>query len=151
MPNSPAKTDKKQGSQFKPGQSGNPNGRPNGSRNKATLALESLLDDEGEAITRKAIERALEGDMTAIRLCMERLVPVRKDRAVSFSLPEIKCADDGAKAMAGVLRSLADGDITPIEASGVAGVIETYRKTLETAEFEGRLKSLEQVSQNAKS
>jgi hypothetical protein len=48
MPNSPAKTDKKQGSQFKPGQSGNPNGRPNGSRNKATLALEALLDDEGE-------------------------------------------------------------------------------------------------------
>ena len=56
-----------------------------------------------------------------------------------------------AKAMAGVLRALADGDITPNEASSVAGVIETYRKTLETAEFEGRLKSLEQVSQNSKS
>ena len=52
MPISPAKTKKKQG--FKPGQSGNPSGRPHGSRNKATLALEALLDGEGEAITRKA-------------------------------------------------------------------------------------------------
>ena len=82
---------------------------------------------------------------------MERLIPVRKDGPVSFNLPDMNNADDGAKAMAGVLRALADGDITPNEASSVAGVIETYRKTLETAEFEGRLKSLEQVSQNAKS
>jgi len=52
--------------------------------------------------------------------------------------------------MAGVLRALADGDITPSEASSVAGVIETYRKTLETAEFEGRLKSLEQVTNHEK-
>jgi hypothetical protein len=89
--------------------------------------------------------------MAAIMQCMERLIPVRKDRAVSFALPEINGANDGAKAMAGVLRALADGDITPSEASSVSGVIEIYRKTLETAEFEGRLKSLEQVSQNAKS
>ena len=82
---------------------------------------------------------------------MERLIPVRKDGPVSFNLPDMNNADDGAKAKAGVLRALADGDITPNEASSVAGVIETYRKTLETAEFEGRLKSLEQVSQNAKS
>ena len=95
---SPAKTTKKQSNQgFKPGQSGNPSGRPHGSRNKATLALEALLDGEGEAITRKAIENALNGDMAAIRLYMERLIPVRKDRTVSFSLPEINGADDGQK------------------------------------------------------
>jgi hypothetical protein len=136
MPNSPAKTNNKQGGRFQPGQSGNPNGRPHGSRNKATLALEAILGNEGEAITRKAIENALNGDMTAIRLCMERLIPVRKDSPVSFNLPEINNANDGAKAMASVLRSLADGDITPNEASSVAGVIETYRKTLKTADFE---------------
>jgi hypothetical protein len=139
-----AKTRKKQSRQgFQPGQSGNPNGRPHGSRNKATLALESLLEGEGEAITRKAIEKAKSGDMTAIRLCLERLVPVRKDGPVSFNLPEMNNADDGAKAMAGVLRALADGDVTPSEASCVAGVIETYRKTLETAEFENRILALE--------
>ena len=141
---------KKQCQGFKPGKSGNPKGRPQGSRNKATLALEALLDGEGEAITRKAIENALNGDMAAIRLCMERLIPVRKDRSVSFALPEIKGANDGAKAMAGVLRALADGDITPGEAHSVAGVIETYRKTLETAEFENRIAALERVTNREK-
>jgi hypothetical protein len=118
-------------------------GKTKGSRNKVTLALEVLLDGEGEAITRKAVENTLNGDMAAIRLCMERLIPVRKDRAVPFNLPEINNANDGAKAMGLIFRSLADGDITPNEASSVAGVIETYRKTLETAEFEGRLSALE--------
>jgi len=144
-----AKTTEKQSHQgFIPGKSGNPKGRPQGSRNKVTLALEELLDGEGKAITRKAIENALNGDMTAIRLCMERLIPVRKDRTVSFSLPEINGANDGAKAMAGVLRALADGEITPNEASSVAGVIETYRKILETADFEYRLQSLERVTKS---
>ena len=85
----------------------------------------------------------------AIRLCMERLIPVRKDRTVSFSLPEIDGANDGAKAMAGVLQAMANGDITPSEARSVAGVIETYRKTLETAEFESRLQSLERMTNHA--
>src|SRR6267378_2403412 len=46
----------KRGKPFAPGQSGNPAGRPVGSRNKATLAIDALLDGEGEALTRKAIE-----------------------------------------------------------------------------------------------
>jgi hypothetical protein len=140
-----AKTREKQSRKgFKPGQSGNPSGRPYGSRNKATLALETLLEGEGEAITRKAIENALNGDMTAIRLCLERLIPLRKDGPVCFDLPEMNSANDGVKAMSGVLRALSDGEITPSEASSVTGVIETYRRTLETAEFEGRLEALEQ-------
>lgn len=71
-----AKTNRKQGGgRFKPGQSGNPKGRPVGSRHKATLAAQELLDGEAQAITRKAIEKALEGDGIALRLCLERIVP----------------------------------------------------------------------------
>jgi hypothetical protein len=62
---------------FPAGVSGNPAGRPKGSRNKTTLAIEALLEGEAEALTRKAIERALEGDMAALRLCMDRLAPPR--------------------------------------------------------------------------
>ncbi len=139
-----AKTTEKQSRQgFKRGKSGNPSGRPQGSRNKATIALEGLLEGEAEAITRKAIEKAKAGDMTAIRLCLERLIPVRKDTPITFTLPEMNNADDGAKALAGVLRALADGEITPSEAGSVASVIETYRRTLETAEFENRIAALE--------
>jgi hypothetical protein len=71
---------------FHTGQSGNPNGRPKGARNKATLAAEALLDGEAEAITRKAIEL----DITAIRLCLERIIPARRDRVAAFTLPKCK-------------------------------------------------------------
>jgi len=55
-----AKTGKQQrGVPFKPGRSGNPNGRPAGSRNKATLAIESLLEGEAEALARKVVELAI--------------------------------------------------------------------------------------------
>jgi hypothetical protein len=128
---------------FKPGKSGNPNGRPHGSRNKATLALEVLLEGEGEAITRKAVDMALQGEMAAIKLCMDRLVPVRKDAPVPFDMPTMTNTSDSAAAMSGVLQALANGDITPGEASSVAGVIETYRRTLETTEIEDRIAALE--------
>ena len=75
------KTDRKQRKlrePWKPGQSGNPTGRPKGARNKATLAAEALLDGEAEQITRKAIEKAKAGDMVAIRLCLDRIAPPEK-------------------------------------------------------------------------
>ena len=77
------------GLRFEPGQSGNPSGRPKGSRNKATLAVETLLDGEAEVITRKAIELAKKGDLVAIRLCLDRIAPPRKDRPIPFSLPAL--------------------------------------------------------------
>jgi hypothetical protein len=89
------KTDTKQGARFRKGQSGNPSGRPRGARNKATLAVEALLDGEAEVLTRRAIERAKEGDSVALRLCLERILPPRKDRPVSFALPKIESAADG--------------------------------------------------------
>ena len=64
-----------QDSRWKKGQSGNPNGRAAGSRNRATLAIEALLEGEGEALTRKAIELAKAGDMQALRLCMDLCCP----------------------------------------------------------------------------
>ena len=86
------KTDTKQGARFRKGQSGNPSGRPRGARNKTTLAVEALLDGEAEVLTRKAVERAKEGDSVALRLCLERILPPRKDRPVSFALPKIESA-----------------------------------------------------------
>ena len=65
-------------SRFEKGKSGNPAGRPKGSRNKSMLALDAILAGEAEAITRKAIELALEGDTQALRMCMDRLMPARK-------------------------------------------------------------------------
>src|SRR5450432_3287649 len=87
----PETTDSKQrDTRFKPGQSGNPSGRPKGARHRTTVAIEALLEGEGEALTRKAIDLAKAGDMQALRLCMDRLAPPRKDSPVAFDLPEMK-------------------------------------------------------------
>jgi Family of unknown function (DUF5681) len=88
----PEKTGKKQDTRFKPGQSGNPDGRPKGARNVTTRAVEALLDGEAEKLTRKVIELGLTGDMTALRICMDRITPPRKD--VAFSLPAMNVPAD---------------------------------------------------------
>ena len=106
-------TEKQRGRPFEKGMSGNPNGRPSGSRNATTLALEALLDGQANALTQKAIDLALGGDMAALRLCLDRILPPRKDRPVSFTLPTINSAQDAAAVVSSVLAAVAAGEITP--------------------------------------
>jgi hypothetical protein len=130
------------GRPFEKGRSGNPAGRRTGSRNKATLAAAALLAGEAEALTRKAVEMALDGDTMAMRLCMERVLPPCRERAVEFSLPAIEgirngevkgpSADDVARAMDAVTSALARGEITPGEAEKIAGVVDTFVRAIET-------------------
>ena len=135
---------KQRGRPFSKGASGNPSGRPAGARNKATVAMEKLLDDEAETLTRKAIEMAKAGDGPALRLCMDRLLPARRDRHVTFALPSIETAADAAKAAGALLLAVSAGEITPQEAAELGKLIEGYVKALEASEFEERLARLEQ-------
>jgi len=127
------------GRPFKPG---NP-GRVPGSRNRATIAAEALLDGEAGAITRKAIEMALEGDTVALRLCMERLVPPRKERPVAIELPTITDAADHPAVIARIFDSVASGDLTASEAQALSSVLEQHRRAVETTEIIERLNALE--------
>jgi hypothetical protein len=137
-------TGQKQGGRFRKGQSGNPAGKPKGARHKATMAAEALLDNEAEALTRKAIERAKEGDGVALRLCLERILPARKDRAVSLDLPKIETASDVLKAISAILASVADGELTPSEAGDVVRIVEASAKAVDSADLERRIAALEQ-------
>ena len=132
---------KTRGRPFEPG---NP-GRPKGSRNKATLAAEALLDGDAEALTRKAIELALAGDVTALRLCWERIVPARKDRPVTFALPKLEHASDAVTASAAIVEAVANGDLTPSEAAELSKVVDGFKRALEAADFEDRLVRLEKA------
>jgi hypothetical protein len=108
------------------------------------MAVQALLDGEGEALTRKAVEMALEGDTTALRLCLERLCPPRKDSPLSLAgLPKIKTTMDLPKASAAILEAVAKGTITPSEGQALAGLVESHRKTLEMSELEARVAALE--------
>ncbi len=121
---------------------GNP-GKPKGARHKATQAALALLEGEADALSRKAVDLALEGDTTALRLCLERIAPPRKDAPVAFDVPSMHCAEDAARAASKVLENVAAGELTPIEGAHVMSLIETYRRTLETTELETRLAALE--------
>ncbi len=121
---------------------GNP-GKPRGARHRTTLAVESLLDGEAEKLTRKAVEMALEGDTVALRMCLDRISPPRKDRSVAFPLPAISNAADALMASGAILTGVASGQLTPLEAIELARVIDGYIRTLEAAEFEVRLARLE--------
>jgi Family of unknown function (DUF5681) len=139
----PKKTGKKQDTKFKPGQSGNPDGRPKGARNATTLALEALLDGEAEELTRKAIELAKDGDLAALRICLDRIVPPRKDRHVAFPLPAMNGAADAAKSLASIVAAVGSGELTPSEASELTKLVGGYARVLEVVDHEARLKVLE--------
>ena len=79
---------------FRKGQSGNPAGRPRGARHKLTVLGEKILEADAAAIMAAVVVSAKGGDPTAMRLCVERLVPVRKGRPVAFSMPRLTTADD---------------------------------------------------------
>ena len=122
---------------------GNP-GKPKGARHRTTLAVESLLDGEAEKLTRKAIRMALAGDTVALRMCMDRIAPPRKDRTVVFPLPAIEKASDAAKAFAAIVAAVARGELTPLEAAALSSLVDCFTRALETSDFDARLKALEQ-------
>lgn len=121
---------------------GNP-GKPRGARHATTRAVEELLQGQAEGLTNKAIELGLEGDMAALRLCLERIAPPRKDTPVEFALPSMQSAHEAAEAAQAVLRAVSEGELTPLEATSIMGLVETYRRTLETSELETRIAALE--------
>jgi Family of unknown function (DUF5681) len=125
--------------------SGNPNGRPLGSRHRATVLAENLLDGQTEELIQKTIELALSGDSTALRLCIERIIAPRRDRPVNFRLPVLNSADDTVAAIVAITDGVASGELTPAEAAELAKVVEAYRSAVESAEIERRLSALEEV------
>jgi len=140
-----AKTAKhrRRGRPFPKGVSDNPAGRPRGVRNKTTRAAEALLDGEAEALTRKAVELAMDGDPAALRLCLDRAVAPRRERTVEFAMPRIAGAADLAGAMGAVAAAAAQGKITPGDAVQFTQILDSMARAIETTDFDRRLQELE--------
>ncbi|HEY2186773.1 MAG TPA: DUF5681 domain-containing protein [Xanthobacteraceae bacterium] len=129
---------------FQKGESGNPAGRPRGSRNRASVLVSELLEGELEELVRKAIDMAKNGDAVALRLCLDRIAPARKYDSGSCELPALKTAADSVEAMARIAEAVGTGELTPSEAASLGKVVENYVQALEAREFEERLIELEQ-------
>jgi hypothetical protein len=143
----PEVTGRKQG-RFAKGTSGNPAGRPRGSLNKVTQCCLDLLGEDAEAVMAKLIRLAKAGKPYALRLAVERLVPVRasRDRAVTLDLPSVEVAADLAGAAASVIAHAAAGEITLSEAREFLALLEAQRKVIETTDLLVRLEALQASS-----
>jgi hypothetical protein len=126
----------------RPFQRGNP-GRPKGARRRATLAAEALLDGEAEGLTRKAVDMALAGDTTALRLCLDRILPPRRERPVNLTLPSLRKPTDAIDAMAAITSAVSTAEITPSEAAELAKLVEAFVRTLEANDLDQRLRIIE--------
>ncbi|HEX2528690.1 MAG TPA: DUF5681 domain-containing protein [Geminicoccus sp.] len=145
MADEPAKSGPEQGQgRFRKGRSGNPRGRPKGSRNRVSLALDAIAEQEAEAVLRAAIRDAQAGDTAAQRAILDRIWPVRKGRPVRLDLPAIHSAQDVAQGMTQVIAAMAAGQLSPDEAQAVVAVLERRQRVVELVELEARIAALEQ-------
>ena len=133
------------GQPFPPGQSGNRNGRPAGARNRTSALALKLMDADAEPVIVALIQAAKGGDVAAIKLVLERVAPLPRNRPVRFYVPPIETPADLGEAMTAVPQAAADaGRWTRDEATSIASLIETRRRTIETLELEERIAALEQ-------
>ena len=125
------------------GTSGNPSGRPVGSRNRKTLLLEQMLDGRAEKILEKAMELAEGGNPQALRLCLDRILPAPKERSVTLELRPITSAKDIPEQSQCVVAAIAEGRITPAEGESITNVLTSQVRIFETVELERRIAELE--------
>jgi hypothetical protein len=128
---------------FKPGQSGNPKGKAKGTLHKATRAALELLEGDLEAVTQVCIDKAKAGDLLAVRLILDKLLPNRRERSVNLKLPRVKGAQDLPQALEAVMQAVTVGELTPGEGQALTAMLEGYRKGLELTDLEARLTALE--------
>jgi len=134
---------------FEKGKSGNPNGKPRGARNRSTAIAENLLKAHAAALVKKALQLALDGDQTCLRICLERLVPMQKVAPLKVDLPDVAAVADIPKLFAAITEKLREG-IAPSGAATLIDLAEASRKSLEVVEIESRISALEEASKSRK-
>jgi hypothetical protein len=125
-------------------------GRPKGSKNLQRVWME-LLEGHGEALMKKCMLDALQGDKLSMRLCIERLLAPRREGSVQLALPRMKTLADVDLAHERVLRAIQSGSITPAEGETVTNVLESRRKVIETVDLQTRVEKLEESAVDADS
>ncbi|MCQ1550280.1 MAG: DUF5681 domain-containing protein [Candidatus Accumulibacter phosphatis] len=128
---------------WKKGESGNPTGKPAGVRNKATVMVQSIMERGAQEIAEAVVGLAKEGDLSAARLVLERLLPPAKERPISLALPITDTAGGIAEAQQAILQAVAAGDLLLGEGTALSSIVEARRKAVETLQLEQRITALE--------
>jgi hypothetical protein len=105
--------------------------------------MEALFDGEAEQLSRKAIELALNGNPLAIKLCLERILPARRDRPIEMNLPPVQSAKQVSEAMGTVIGAITEAQVTPNEGQTLANLLAMQSEFIEAARLEERVYKLE--------
>ncbi|MCU7844690.1 MAG: hypothetical protein KZQ93_12700 [Candidatus Thiodiazotropha sp. (ex Monitilora ramsayi)] len=125
---------------FKKGKSGNPRGRPKGVTDRRTL-FRKHIESKAEDLIKKVVEMALDGDVRAMKLCLERITPPMRPKDEPVQIGELKgtLAEQGQK----ILSSIGEGKLTPSEAATMISAIASQSRIVEADQIEKRLAALE--------
>ncbi|WP_031385778.1 DUF5681 domain-containing protein [Desulfonatronum thiodismutans] len=146
MTQEPDKAEKKQGgrTRFKPGQSGNPQGRKLGSRNRVSVMVDELFEGEAQAIAQAAIQKAKEGDSAMLKALLDRICPPRKERPITLDLPSLVDATAIPDATRAIIEAATKGELEPGQAVTMIQAISGHLKAIEISTLESRLSRLEE-------
>jgi hypothetical protein len=128
----------------RPFQPGNP-GRPLGSKNRVTQTLEQLAEGEAEQIFQRVLEGALAGDVSCLKLLLDRIWPPRKVQPVNVTLPPINSSQDALAAIAAICTALREGGLTPDEITALSSVVGRSIQVIELQDLERRIAALEEA------
>ena len=142
-PESPLKDQRSERGRFQPGRSGNPAGKPAGTRHAALVALDAIGQENAAAVLQSVVEAAQTGDMRAAEILLRRAWPERKGRPLQFDLPPMETAGDLVKAMSAISGAMASGTLTTEEAAAAASVLEAHRRAIDTQDLAARVAALE--------
>ena len=135
---------------FQPGVSGNPSGKKIGTKDKRT-AMREMLMPHREKLVKTLIFMAESGDMAAMKIVMDRLMPPVREDPIRATIPKIECADDCTVAQAAVLNQVAAGEMLPGEGQALSNLIDAQRKAYETStlakELQGIRADIDQLRQ----
>lgn len=101
------------------------------------------MEADGEKLIEAIKRRALKSNSTAMKLCMERLLPRVKAENTRFRLPPVVTAADLTAAISAITQAVAEGELSAAEGESVARIIETQRRNIEVAQFDARIRILE--------
>lgn len=132
---------KPRGRPFEPG---NP-GRPPGSKNKITQMVEQLAEGQAEQLVQKVLDLAQAGDVSCLRMMLDRLWPPRKGQPVNVVMPPINTSQDVLPAIASIWTAIREGRLTPDEASALSIVIDRSIQAIELHDIAKRIAALEQA------
>jgi hypothetical protein len=109
-----------------------------------------LAEGQAERLIQKVVELAEAGDIACLRMCLDRLWPIRKGQPLKVDLPAIDTPRDMLPAIASVWNAVREGRVTPEEAGALSFLIDRSLHAIELESVVKRVEALESARKERK-